>query len=314
MGPRGRGVPRGQPFEKRGAMAQKVVISLISDAQEFQQVLAEDARKAARAAGLTAEVVFAESNAILQIHQLFRYVHAPEAERPVAMIVQTVVGGGGERVARAAAKAGIGWILVNRDVDYLEDLRREHPKLPIFALSADHQEIGRIQGRQIQSLLPDGGAVLYVKGPPEAPSAIQRHEGIEEALKGSKIDLRLVHGDWSGTSAERAVTAWLRLRPVHVGAIVAQNDAMAMTARAALVAGRPECEHIPVVGCDGLPQGGQRFVREGLMAATVVIPPATGPAIDMLARALRAGTMPPALTRLQPMSVPAENAIGRSTL
>jgi ABC-type sugar transport system substrate-binding protein len=294
-------------------MAQKVVISLISDAQEFQQVLAEEARKAARAAGLEAEVVFAESNAILQIHQLFRYVHAPEVERPVALIVQTVVGGGGERVARAAAKVGIGWILVNREVDYLDDLRREHPKLPIFALSADHREIGRIQGRQIKTLLPGGGAVLYVKGPPEASSAIQRHEGIEEVLKGSKIDLRVLHADWSGTSAERGVVSWLRLKPVDVRGIVAQNDAMAMAARGALVAARPECEHIPVIGCDGLPQGGQRFVREGQMAATVVIPPATGPAIEMLTRVLRAGPMPPVLTRLQPMPVPAEGALGRST-
>jgi len=72
---------------------------------------AADAKLAAERAGLELEVLYADNNAILQIQQLFHHVHAPEAERPAAIIVETVVGEGLERVARNAARAGICWVL-----------------------------------------------------------------------------------------------------------------------------------------------------------------------------------------------------------
>jgi len=51
----------------------------------------------------------AEGNAVVQIHQLSACVHAPGERRPAAIVVETVVGEGLERVARNAVKAGIGW-------------------------------------------------------------------------------------------------------------------------------------------------------------------------------------------------------------
>ena len=60
--------------------------------------------------------LFADNNAVQQIHQLFRHVHAPEGERPAAIVVETVTGEGLERVARNAVAAGIGWVLLNRQV------------------------------------------------------------------------------------------------------------------------------------------------------------------------------------------------------
>ena len=101
----------------------RVVASFLSRDQEFQVLQAEDARRAALRHGLELEVLFADNNAIEQIQQLFRFIYLAQAERPSAIVVETVTGEGLERVARNAAQAGIGWVLLNRRVAYIEDLR-----------------------------------------------------------------------------------------------------------------------------------------------------------------------------------------------
>jgi ABC-type sugar transport system substrate-binding protein len=82
-------------------------------------------------------------------------------------VVETVTGEGLERVARSAARAGIGWVLINRDAAYSDELRRLRSDLVISNVSVDNEEVGRIQGRQLRILLPEGGHVLCGQGPPE---------------------------------------------------------------------------------------------------------------------------------------------------
>ena len=294
-------------------MARKVVVGLLSDEQEFQLMQAADAREAATRAGLAIDVVFAANNAVQQIHQLFRYVHAPEEERPAAIVVETVTGEGLERVARNAVGAGIGWVLLNRSVAYIEALRRTRPELTIANVTIDQEEVGRIQGRQLRTLLPNGGAVLYLQGPIDTWAAIGRLRGVEEAVKGAGIELKLLNGDWSVESAEKAVSTWLRLKTsegLRPGAIAAQNDAMAAGARRALRAHRAEWAALPFLGCDGLPEGGQQLVARGELTATIVTPTTAGPAVALVARAL-AGERPPAELKLPPHSYPAEQELAR---
>ena len=61
---------------------------------------------------------------------------------------------------------------------------------------------------------------------------------------------------------------------------------------------------LPYLGCDGMPNTGQEWVRSGLLAATIVIPANTGQALEMLVNALRQGTMPPERTVTVPLSFP----------
>jgi len=42
---------------------------------------------------------------------------------------------------------------------------------PVFTDSSDHAEIGRLQGKQFAALLPRGGSILYIEGPPQSSSA-----------------------------------------------------------------------------------------------------------------------------------------------
>ncbi len=146
-------------------MKRQVVVSLLTSKQDFQLAQAEAAREAAGSAGLGVEVLFAENNGVTQIHQLFQLITRPEAERPLAMVVETVAGEGLERVARNAVKAGIGWVLMNRDAAYVDALRAERSDLAISNVSVDNEDAGRIQGRQLRILLPKGGRVLYLQGP-----------------------------------------------------------------------------------------------------------------------------------------------------
>jgi ribose transport system substrate-binding protein len=293
-------------------MNRKVVVSLITEDQEFQRMQGGDASRAAANLGIDVEVMFAENNAVLQIQQLFRFVHVPEPERPLAIVTETVVGEGLERVARNAVKAGIAWVLVNRRVPYLDDLRRERPDLATFMVSTDQQQIGRIQARQFQSLLPKGGSLLYVQGPPDTSVAQERLRGAQEGLRGSDIQMKIINGDWTEQSAEKAATSWLMLQSTEgfqLEVVASQNDSMAVGARRAIHTVRGGVSGVRFAGCDGLVDGGRRLVDDGTLAATIVTPSNTGPAIEHLAAWVRTGKVPPREVLLEPHSYPDEALI-----
>jgi ABC-type sugar transport system substrate-binding protein len=83
---------------------------------------------------------------------------------------------------------------------------------------------------------------------------------------------------------------------------------MAVGARRALRRLRKEWTELMFTGCDGLPEGGQRLVRDGDLAATIITPPPAGAAVTIVAQAV-AGTPAPAELRLVPQSFPAEDAL-----
>lgn len=76
--------------------------------------------------------------------------------------------------------------------------------------------------------------------------------------------------------------------------IVSFNDEMAMGSLEATRAVRPDWKGVRAIGCDGLPDGGQRLVEEGVLAGTVVTPATTGPGVELVARSLRGEQVPPA--------------------
>jgi ribose transport system substrate-binding protein len=289
----------------------RVVVGLLSAEQEFQQLQEKDAREAAARLGLEVDVVFADGHAVVQIQQLFKHVHAPEAERPVAIVVEAATAEGLARVAKNAVAAGLGWILVNTRVTYVDELRAAHPGLAIAMIGTDQTEVGRIQGRQCRSLLPGGGNVLCVQGPADSTVTSDRLLGLKEALAAG-FEVRGLNGDWTVASGEKAVASWLRLKTAEAfrpDVVACQNDSMAVGARKALVEHHPEWGSRAFLGCDGLPEGGQRMVARGELAATVVISPNTGPALEIASRWLRTREIPPREVLLPPRSHPPEGRI-----
>jgi ribose transport system substrate-binding protein len=292
----------------------RFVASLTNDDNDYQIEQAVSAQVAARRLGVELEILHAHNDAIEQSQQILKVVQSSSAEnRPSAILVEPV-GTPLPQAARAAVSAGIGWVLLNREADYLGELRASS-KVPVFALSSNHQEIGRIQGRQFAALLPKGGSVLYIQGAGDA--AARRTAGMLET-KPSNIQIKTLRGNWTEESAHKAVTSWLRLstskdETIHI--VGAQDDSMAIGARKAFQEdrsqqGKSRLEQLLFTGCDGLPKTGQAWVRDMTLKATVVVPANTGLAMEMVVKARKSGVNPPEVAFTEVSSYPTLEALG----
>jgi|SRR6185437_8611026 ribose transport system substrate-binding protein len=295
----------------------RFLVSLTTDDNDYQAEQSESAEQAARKTGVEVQIIHAQNDAITQSTQILKAVQAPKDLRPDAIIFEPVGGTALPQVARAAASAGIGWVILNRDANYVEELRKTSTA-PLFAISSDHAEIGRIQGRQMAALLRGGGAALYIQGPSENSAAKDRTAGMQET-KPANIQVTMLKAQWTQESAQRSVRSWLKLttsQRAAIDVISAQDDSMAMGARDAFKELPNEDERerwlkLPFTGCDGLPKTGQAWVRSGLLAATVFVPPNTGQAIEMLVDALQNRKMPPERVLTVPVSIPALDVLTR---
>jgi ribose transport system substrate-binding protein len=293
-------------------------VSLTNDDNDYQQEQASAAEKAARRLGVELKIVHANNDAVTQSQQLLQFVQGTAASRPDAIVFEPAGGTGFPQVARAAVAAGIGWVVLNHDADYVPQLR-QGCQAPVFSISSDHTEVGRIQGKQFAALLPRGGSILYIEGPSGSSAARERTEGMN-LTKPANIRVKTMRGNWTEESAYRAVSSWLRLRTSQetlIDLVGAQDDSMAAGARKAFSeitgAERERWLQIPFTGCDGLPKTGQSWVRSGLLAATIYIPPNADIALEMLTEALRGGTRPPERKLIGAESVPSLEELATRT-
>src|SRR5215472_2705553 len=148
----------------------RFLVSLTTDDNDYQIEQAKSAEEAGRKLGVQIQIIYADNDAITQSTQLLKAIQAAETYRPDAILFEPVGGTALPQVARAAAAANIGWAVLNREAGYISVLRGSS-SAPIFVVTSDHVEIGRIQGRQIAALLPQGGNVLCIQGPAENSAA-----------------------------------------------------------------------------------------------------------------------------------------------
>jgi ribose transport system substrate-binding protein len=293
----------------------KLVLSLMTDSNDYQIEQANTAQQTAQRLGVDCSILYADNDAITQSTQLLRVIQAAPEDRPGAIVFEPVGGTALPQVARCAVGAGIGWAVLNRDAEYIPELRRG-AKVPVFGVSSDHLEVGRIQARQCAALLPGGGTVLYIQGPSDNPVAKQRLQGMQE-LKPANIHLIILKGQWTEDSAVRAMRSWLQLstsRKSGVDLVVAQNDAMAIGVRKALQELDSEVERerwlqCPFLGVDGVPKTGQAWVRSGLLTATIFTPPNTGRAIELFDEAAKSAQVPAERVLVAPSSIPSIDQI-----
>ncbi len=296
----------------------KFLVSLTTDDNDYQIEQAASAEEAARRLGVEVRIIYAENDSITQSQQILSVIQSRADSHPDGIIFEPVGGTALPQVARAAAAAGISWVVLNRSVDYIAEIRQAH-RVPIFGVSSDHEEIGRIQGHQFAALLPKGGSVLHIQGPSESLAAKQRTTGMYET-KPADVQVKVMRAQWTEASSYRAVSSWLRLSTSHqnrIDLIAGQDDGMALGARKAFQelpdsAARQRWLSLPFIGCDGLPKTGQAWVKRGLLTATIFAGPNTGQALEMLVKALHTGTMPPENTLTTPVSIPALDALAAS--
>jgi len=288
----------------------KFIISLTNNDNDYQLEQATAAEDAGKRVGVDVQIIHADNDSITQSQQLLKIIQSRSAPHPDGIIFEPVGGTALPQVARAAGAAGIAWVVLNREAEYISELRQAF-RIPAFGVTSDHEQIGRIQGRQFAALLPQGGSVLYIQGPSESLAAKQRTAGMYET-KPIDVQVKVMRAQWTEDSAYRIVSSWLRLstsQQASVDLIAAQDDSMAMGARKAFHEqhdsfAREKWLSLPYLGCDGLPNSGQAWVRKGLLTATVYVPPNAGRAVEMLAQAIQGGLLPPPETKTTPVSFP----------
>jgi ribose transport system substrate-binding protein len=296
----------------------KFILGLTNNDNDYQIEQATAAETAAKRLGVELQMIHAENDSVTQSQQLLKIIQSRTDALPDGILFEPVGGTALPQVARAAAAAGISWVVLNRDVEYVAELRKAY-RIPAFCITSDHEEIGRIQGRQFGAILPQGGAVLYIQGPSESLAAKQRTFGMYET-KPAEVQVKLMKAQWTEASAYRTVSSWLRLstsQQTPVDLIAAQDDSMAVGARKAFqeelnLLARERWLKLPYIGCDGLPNSGQTWVQRGLLTATIFVPPNAGTGLEMLVQAIQSGTMPEERSLIAPVSIPALDALAVS--
>lgn len=285
----------------------RIGLFLINTDSLFQIQQKADAEAVARALHVSLHVEFAGGKSAKQREQIFTFIR--QSPPPAGVIVEPVEDAGLRFVAGEALRNGVAWALINRQSPWVADEARALRGLS-FCVTADQEGIGRAQGNQYRRLLPRGGAVLYIMGPSLSETAQQRLAGME-AARGASVSVIQTIGDWTEKSGYSAVKIWLETTrgfvPFHL--IGAQNDDMAVGGRKAAaemaeILDQAALRDIPSTGVDGTPEYGIRLVNEKTLAATVVMPPTTGKAVERMVTALRGGAPPPAVITVPVTSYP----------
>ena len=101
---------------------------------DYQVEQAASAEDAARKLGIGVQVIYADNDSILQSQQILKFVQGEAELRPDGIILEPVGSTGLPQVARAAVQLGIAWVILNREVGYVGELRQSSIA-PVFAVS-----------------------------------------------------------------------------------------------------------------------------------------------------------------------------------
>jgi ribose transport system substrate-binding protein len=287
----------------------RILVSLTTKDNDYQRAQAAAVENVARRMGVYIEILYADNDSVNQSQQILNAIQ--KKNHGLQAVITEPVGTAMVQVAEAAAKAGIAWGVLNRDIDYAKRIRQA-TGVPVFEVGADQEAIGHIHAAQLAKLVPEGGNVLYIEGAAAGSAAKLRAQGLLQKKPGN-IELKTLKGNWTEESSQRAVASWLKLQTSRSSgfvAVVAQDDSMAMGARKAFSELTERAERatwlaLPHLGCDGVPETGQQFVRRGQLAATVVYPLAAEIALEMYLKAKASGATIPERTLAKPVSFPA---------
>jgi len=286
----------------------RIVVSLPNDnAYQHEQGIA--AKSTGESLGLDLEVIHAQDDSITQSQQLLKIIQSRSASQPDALLVEPVTGLGLPRVAEAAVAEGMAWVISNSDVDYVQRLRKS-PQVPVFIVTQGQYEIGRLQGKQLAALLPQGGSVLYIEGPSASSVAVQRHDGVENA-KPRNVQIATLRSKWSEESACQSTGAWLRLatsRAEKFDLVAGQTHELALGARKAFqnIDNQEQKKRwlgVPFIGI-GISNHVERLVDAHVLTAAVITSVTMGLALRILVRAIETRVQPPERSVVEASSFP----------
>jgi ribose transport system substrate-binding protein len=291
-----------------------VVVSLPNDnAYLHEQAVA--AKREGERLGFELRVLHANDDSVTQSQQLLEIIQSRTEPRPRAFLVEPVVHTGLRKVAEVAVGAGMAWVVNNANVDYLPKLRN-NPKIPVFGISQNHNEIGQLQGKQMAALLPKGGSVLYIQGPSSSTVAMQRTEGMER-IRPNNIQITTLRSKWGEEGAFQSTCAWLKLatsRPERYHLVAGHSLEFVRGARRAFqTVGDAETQKkwqgLPFIGM-GIAGQVKALVDGRSLTAAVITSLTMDQAMGMLHQALETQTQPPENTFVEAASYPDLQKIG----
>jgi ribose transport system substrate-binding protein len=267
------------------------------------------ARSTAARLGVNLQFLNGEMDPLKQSQELLEIIQSRTEPKPDAILLEPVSAQGMPRVAESAVNAGIAWVVSNALVDYIGTLRAKS-KVLVFQVSQDHVEIGRIQGRQIGALLPEGGSVLYLRGPAMNSVGQMRFEGLEDTQP-TNVQVRSLKIQATADSSYTAVCSWLtsgRVRPEETQLVVSQNVDFILGARKAFEANttgadRAKWLSLPCVGA-GVASQLKPMVDQGTLRAAVLTSLTMDTALEILVRAMGDGSQPQEKTFVDAQSYP----------
>src|SRR5258708_25301718 len=131
----------------------RFLLSLTNDDNDYQIEETSAAQEAARRLGVGLDIVYARNDGIVQSQQLLPSIQSNSAQRPDAIIFEPAGSTAHPQIARAAATAGIGVVLLNRDADYVPELRRVF-HVPAFTITSNHEATARTHSPHLTPVLP----------------------------------------------------------------------------------------------------------------------------------------------------------------
>lgn len=172
------------------------------------------------------------------------------------------------------------------------DRKIEGEKYTCF-IGGDNVLIGREAGKHLVELLGGKGKVIELRGLETSTPAGERHKGFMEGIEGSDIEI-IFDPDcqWLEPIAQREMNSALA-RFEEIDAVYGHNDPSAHGAyMAAKQEGKGREETIKFIGIDALPHEGVKYVREGILDATLQYPTGGKEAIDIALKILKAEEVP----------------------
>jgi ribose transport system substrate-binding protein len=153
-------------------------------------------------------------------------------------------------------------------------------------IGADNKKIGQAAGRWAAGKLANKGKIVALKGLMTSTPGQDRHSGFLEGIKGSGLEV-IFEADmkWLEPNARKEMESALAVHK-HIDLVYAHNDPGAHGAYLAAKAVGREKEML-FVGIDGLPQEGQIYVQQGILAASFEYPTGGKEAIDAALRILK---------------------------
>lgn len=138
-------------------------------------------------------------------------------------------------------------------------------------IGSDNFAIGKMAGEYAVHLLKGKGKIIEITGLPKSSPAIERHNGFADAIKNypSLQLIQQINGEWLPEMAKYELSKIAASYP-EVNLVFAQND---MMAHAAYEVFKNRGGIKPaIIGVDGLPSTGLKFVADKTITATMLNP------------------------------------------